>query len=537
MGTAEAGSLLDLDWRFLLPLSSRGRFRHLLLLGAPVGAAEQLEALGVAEEVAVKPGERQPDAVVCLRCARHGIREVAAAMPRGAAVYYEIDGPNAARFTTSRRSLRRLGFSSSALYLVHPNFEGARSYVPLDVEHALGWYLSSLGTASTVTSAALGHGARLVGRLSPAIPATLSPRLALVAVAGQDRDACPAAIELAELPRNYGEPHLRPLMLVHGDERSRVVMLPFGSASHQPLAVMKIDRRPPAEGRREAEYAALENLRLRLSPELRETVPQPLAIVRDGPLAATVESFLRGEWLHARWARRSLALPELMDDLDAVAAWLSEFHAQSRLEVRAWGENEVEHWVEQPIAEYEQAFGATAAESRLFANARVHARDATGLRLPVVWQHWDLSSLNILRHDGVVNVVDWEAASPGVPLDDLLYFVTRWLDRARAGRDRRNSDTGYGAACTALRQLFLEPRYHDPVVDAARNTIDRYMCRIELDRRFLPLLLLHAWVRRATGRLARHEAVPGSTERPRQRNRYVAYIGVLAEHTDRLFRP
>jgi aminoglycoside phosphotransferase (APT) family kinase protein len=536
MAPADHASLLDLDWRFLLPLPRDGRFRHLLLLGASERVVQQLEGLGVADEVALEPGG-QPDAIVCLQAARSHIREVAANLPRGAALYYEVDrlrAPRVAPGVASRRSLRRLGLSSTALYLVHPRFGGARSYVPLDIDGALRWYLSNLSTAPAAMSALLDHGARLMARLGPARVAAFTPRLAVVGIAHTDRDACPAIIEGAAL-RTPGR--LRPLVLVRGDERSRVVMLPFASASREPLAVVKIDRRPVPEGKRQAEHAALEAVRSSLSTQMRETVPQPLAIVGHGPASAAVESFLDGEWLHAKWARRDVGLADLIGDLEAVAGWLAEFHTQSRLEVREWGVSDVHRWIEEPIGAYEDALGATTAEAQLFARARKSARAAIGLRLPIVWQHSDLSSLNVLRSGSIVRVVDWEAAAPGVPLDDLLYFTTRWLDRVRSGRRGERRSAGYRVAATALRHLFLEPRHHDPAVDAARRAIDRYVRMLELDDRFRPLLLLHAWVRRATGRLEREGRAGAARVSGREDNRYVAYVGELAANVDRVFNP
>jgi aminoglycoside phosphotransferase (APT) family kinase protein len=531
MASIPSEDLLELDWRFLLPLPAGGRFRHLLVLGASKRAAEQIEALGLADEVVLKPGRRQPDAIVCLHTARARLRNVARGLSPDGVLYYEFDrlrSPWAGRGVASRRSLRRLGLVSSASYLVHPQFGGARTYVPLDAHHALSWYLGSRGTAPAMRSAVVHRGVGLAARLGTQHLTRLWPRLAVVGSVQAGRAACPAAIEAADLSAGSC---LFPVVLVRGDERSRVVMLPFAPDSRQPLAVVKIDRRPPRGGNKRAEYSILEGLRSNLSPEMRETVPQPLAVVRDAAVSASVESFLSGEWLHARWARPDVGPEDLIEDLEAVAGWLTEFHAQSRLEVRQCHQHDVDHWIEEPISAYANAFGATSAEAELFARAREYARRVIGLEFPIVWQHWDLSSLNVLRSDGTVRVVDWAAAAPGVPLDDLLYFVMRWLNRVRSGRRGEHHSTGYKISSAALRHLFLEPEYHDRAVDAARRAIERYEQRLVLDERFRPLLLLHAWVRRATGRLEREGTAGG-----REDNRYVVYVGELAVNRDRLFR-
>jgi aminoglycoside phosphotransferase (APT) family kinase protein len=537
MSSIERANLLDLDWRFLLPLPRGGRFRHLLLLGGSDGAAEQLEALGVAREVAVMPGKTQPDAVVCLRGARRRFRDIATHLTKGAVLYYEMDhlaAPGATLAAASRRSLRRLGLLSPALYLVHPRFGGARTYLPLDVEGALQWYLASLSARSTTATAVLDRGARLLALVDPRRIAAFAPRLAIVAVAQTDRDPRPSVLEPADLPEGLRQGRLRPVVLVRGDELSRLVMLPFASASRRPLAVVKLDRRPPVDLDRQDEQDVLAAIRPTLSPQMRSTVPQPLGVVRRAWVSAAVESFLPGEWLHAKWARDNLGLADLIEDLEVVAEWLAKFHLQSRVELRRWGDGGIERWVERPISDYERAFGATPPEAQLFANARRHARAAAGLWLPVVWQHWDFSSLNVLRDGPTVRVIDWQSAAPGLPLDDLIYFATRWFNRAQ---DRSGDATtaGYAAAADGLRQLFLEPRRDDAAVDAAWRAIDRYMQRLELDARFLPLALVHAWVRRATGRLERRTNVGSPPVNARERNRYVAYVEVLAMHADRLF--
>jgi hypothetical protein len=177
------------------------------------------------------------------------------------------------------------------------------------------------------------------------------------------------------------------------------------------------------------------------------------------------------------------------------------------------------------------------------------ARGLVGRSLPIVWQHGDFSSLNVFRRGGSIHVVDWEAAVPGLPLDDLLYFVTRWLYHVRDAAIEETA-AARARAAVAFRQLFLEPDHRDPAVDAARAAIDRYVRTLEIDPRFLPLLLLHPWLRRAAGRFVR-QATPGwnQTEvgrrerrrslathpsNPREGNRYVAQVGILAER-ERLF--
>jgi hypothetical protein len=537
-------SLLDLDWRFLLPPPAGGRFARLLLLGGSAAVAELATQVGLAREATVDPSE-SADAVVCLQGSPLSLAEAALRVERGGVLYYEGLRRGVPPFGVPARraaaSLRRLGLAPCGVYVVHPAFTGARTYFPLEPRRAVEWYLRSRRAAPTAAARALPLLTDLAGRIAP--------RFALVAVSGTTgRGGLPLPSEV--LPPPLRRDGLHALVLVHGDERSRVVMLPFATASREPLAVLKLHRRQLPAGESTHEQAALAQLRARLGPELRATVPEPLGIVRAGAVAASAESFLRGEWLYARWGRRGLRQRELIEDLELTVAWLTAFQRESRVELRRWDSDEIERSLEVPLSEYEQAFGATAPEARLFARLRAQARELVGLPVPVVWQHGDFSSYNVLRSGRAIHVVDWEAAAPALPLDDLLYFVTRWLYRAHGVTPEHVGDTlaelrasGGADSFRSFGRLFLEPVADDPAVSAARAALASYLRSLEIDARLVPLLLVLAWVRRAVGRLDR-QATPGwmpdAVERPesaREGNRYVTYVELLAARPERLFVP
>jgi aminoglycoside phosphotransferase (APT) family kinase protein len=258
-----------------------------------------------------------------------------------------------------------------------------------------------------------------------------------------------------------------------------------------------------------------------------------LGTVRAAGLPATVESFLGGEWLLARWARR-LPLTELVQDLELAAEWLAQFHAQSLLELRPWREEDVERWIDSPLAAYADVFGTTEAEKQLFAQLRRQAREALGLPLPVVWQHWDFSSLNIFRSTRAIGVIDWEDAVPGLPIDDLLYFVTRWLYRTRNAEDE--SAAARAIAAEAFRQLFFDEQLREPALEAARSAIRSYARSLQLESGIVPLLFAHAWIARAVGRFRHRTAVGTAPAEARDGNRYVTLVGITAEHAEQLAR-
>jgi hypothetical protein len=535
------GGLLDVDWRFLLPRPPAGRFRRLILLGAPEGVASRVEQVGLAEEVALSPGGRA-DAVVRLAGARATLRECAALVDRGGALLYEARRSPAARAAAAPgRLVRELGLTPRGLWWVHPGFNGARTYFPLHAEHAIRWYAESIHRAADLRTELAMRALTLARALEPGRLGRLAPRIALVAVSSAEPESHGLPVPGELLPPALRGQELHPLVLVHGDEQSRVVMLPFGRSSHRPLAVVKLERSPPGAAGDE-EQAVLAAVRGRLGAPLRATVPEPLGAIRADGVAASVETFLPGERLHSRWTRRRAPLALLLEDLELASRWLREFGLQARSELITWAAGDAETWVEGPLRSYEQAFGRTPSQSRLFGAARRRAREMAGAELPIVWQHGDFSSLNLFRYGRQVHVIDWEAAAPGLPLDDLLYFTTRWLYHVRDATIEE-SPRGRRAAAIAFRELFLEPERRDAAVDAARAAIRAHVDALGIDERFLPLLTLLPWVSRAVGRLGR-QATPGWSrapapprDEPRAGNRYVAQVDILAGDVERLFHP
>jgi aminoglycoside phosphotransferase (APT) family kinase protein len=190
--------------------------------------------------------------------------------------------------------------------------------------------------------------------------------------------------------------------------------------------------------------------------------------------------------------------------------------------------------VGQAVAAYEEAFGATDPERELFAQLEGQSQRAAGASLPVVWHHTDFSSLNIIRRQGTIGVIDWENAAPGLPLDDLLYFVTRWLYRTL--RAEGESPSERAVAAETFRRLFFEKHAYDPDLEVARRAIARYVDALELDARLVPLLFAHAWLSRAVGRVRRDTDSAPAADAPREGNRYVTLVEIAANHADRLRR-
>ena len=521
-GSRRAYASLDLDWRLLLPAPSADKYERLLVLGADEAMAEELEAAGIARDVAFRPDGRRADVVACLRGAGLSLVQAVEHVGSGGTLYYESRVARAARRSTSparlSRWLRARDLTPTGIYWVHPGFSGPRTYFPLDVPRALRWYFENLHGAGA-RFAAVERGLELALRLNPRVLGRFAPRLAVAAASGSRKDLSPLPFPAEELPSSLRTPDVRPLLLVHGSESTHAVMLPFNSASEEPLAVLKVRR-----GRDDAAaggQAILTAVRAGVDGATRASIPEPLGVVRSGEATASVESFLPGRWLRARLAGSRLRREEAIEDLDLAIDWIAELHGRFPIRPRAWSDEDVRDIAERPADDFVKTLGASTAETELFAELRRRANELLGTPLPLVWQHGDFSSLNVLRSGRRIHVIDWEMASQGLPLDDVLHFVRLWLYLARKA-DRPATFVAFG-------DLFLQPHHHDPFVDAARAAIARYLERLSLDPRLLPVLLVSGCVRRAVGRAEGRRLLRGQPEDPRDRNRYVTYLGLIGE--------
>lgn len=317
-------------------------------------------------------------------------------------------------------------------------------------------------------------------------------------------------------------------MLTPGeDDLNRVVIFAGAANRTRPAVALKLWRSSDQNAVTENEQAILAAIRAPLDKVMRQTIPEPLGVLRWGQLVIGIESCAPGRSLSASMDIWGTPLRQKMDDLCLVAGWLTEFHRQVQIKRLRWDAPELAEWVEKPLAVYQQTFGITADEQRLFSEARQCAAALVGLSSPMVWVHWGFSERNFFRADREITIVDWESASPGLPLFDLIYFVTYWSYRARRLR-------GDAARLRGFRKLFCEPEPADLVSIAAHQVIAQYMSKLDLDRRFLPLLLVLMWIERALGRYQR-QGKPAEPGVARSRNAYVEYIGALAEYHDRLF--
>lgn len=439
---------------------------------------------------------------------RHGapasLGETAAAVAPEGRLYVEVEDPERAV-----RELRAAGLTVTGSYAVWPDFAQARAYIPLDPPRAVRWFAANLYPAWTLRKRLLraslafagGSRDRGAGRLTRSFAVTAARRQGEIpAAAVLDHPALPAALRRAS-----------PLLVIHG--RERVVVLPFLPGAATPCAAFKVPLEPGCNGKNLAEQEALTAVRARIDPALRAALPEPGGLLGWDGVAVGIENAVSGRpfvlpgtaW--RRPTRRQLV------DLRLAASWLTEFHRQTELQRTAWDDADIA-----AVARLFERVG-TPGEERLFAAALRRAESLRGVPLPRVWQHRDFTPWNLLRAPGPrrktgqeIRVLDWEGARPGLPVCDLIHFLTHWHELTRRAFDE-------GSRRRAFEELWTGRSGSGPAAGAALDAAARYLARLKIDLKFLPLLLTATWAELATR--------PGGSDR--------IYLQALAARGEPLF--
>jgi hypothetical protein len=502
--------LRRLDGRFLLPPPSGGAFEHLVILGGPPGIVEAAATSGIARRVSTAPPpERSADALFLLRGADVTLEEAARCLTSGGCAYLEGVSP---------RQLRKGRLRMTGAYAVHPDFERQEAYVPLDPLGARRWFAENRLPAWTLRQA-------LRRALRDLLP---NRSVALTAVAGSAAGPGPESIlDHPALPSPLRGQH--PLLLSHGPER--VVVLAFPAGATSPSAVLKVPRVPVFNGSTEDEQALLVHLRGRLGRTERNALPQPRGLYRVDGVILALEGYVEGRPLSQRIGSWGAARRRQARDLWEATDWLAGFHLRTEVRRVEWDDRATAEWIGGPLADLRAAspaFATSGDVAKLLAAVHRRAGELAGAELPIVCQHRDFTTRNLLRGengqrntgngdtgngDTGLRVIDWKEARFGPALCDLLHFAAHWSELALRAFDD-------WARLHVFREVWIARRGGEPG-EAVRRAVAGYCEALRIDRRFVPLLLVATWAE-----LALRQG-PGSRE--------AAYLDVLARGAEELF--
>ncbi|HEX8148584.1 MAG TPA: hypothetical protein VF591_15495 [Pyrinomonadaceae bacterium] len=228
--------------------------------------------------------------------------------------------------------------------------------------------------------------------------------------------------------------------------REKVVVFLFERGAQLPRLVAKASRNPAHRAALAQEHATLEALRARLGEGLTRTLPEPLAAVEDGGLAAFAEAYVPGRSVYFEMRNGWLPRRRAAEHFRLALAWLAEFQKETRAgEASLAGEVLAENVVK-PLRAYQRACSPSAEERTFIAGVLRRAEGLRGERFPLVARQGDFWARNLLVCGGRLCVLDWEHyAERAAPFEDLFLFATsyalsypwrlgRWAEPAAALR-------------------------------------------------------------------------------------------------------
>ncbi|MDQ2693992.1 MAG: aminoglycoside phosphotransferase family protein [Pseudomonadota bacterium] len=296
-----------------------------------------------------------------------------------------------------------------------------------------------------------------------------------------------------------------------------VIFFVFLGRRPEPVLVAKVPRLAHDHGRlaREAQH-------LRALQGLREgglaSIPRLVAFDTWAGRRILVETTVAGTPMNPAFVRRHDG-----SCLAALLAWLIDVHRRSR---HAGPGAAFPHLVEPALERLERLLAGPAEDGRAILDYRRQTAALGGGGFPLVYEHGDLGSPNVLVDKAInVGVVDWELADmDGPPLGDLFFFLT-YVAFARANA-RRSGD-----CVRAFDAAFFRK-------DAwTRPYILHYARQLELDTALIRPLFFAHWCRYVDGLVQRLTRGDSSDGRPKDQlldwlrgNRYYALFRHTAAH-------
>lgn len=522
-------ALHRIDWRFLLPIRANDGPIRLSVPGATRDEVAELVAGGWATEVetAFSPSVKFDGVIVDLHSIAQ-LREHASCLTEHGVLYCEVRRSKQTALLTPRRlrqSLRTLGLTVAATYLVLPTFGPRLAYLPIGSGRAIEWFLEYKATTRTRGGCIARWLATFVARRAHRLLEASARRFAIVAVAGSERPTHPWVFNHSCLPADVREHGEALLLAPSANDDRRVTVLAFPSGDPTPTIALKVPRRADGNAATEREQATLRHLRAALDDGgLRQALPEPLGVHRSGGLTTAAEAMLPGKPLSTLFTGCRVRRAERIDLFERAAGWLTQFQCAALADSTLLTASELEDWISEPLRSYEELFEVSDAERALLRRIRRRFAARNGQTLPLVREHWDFYPDNIIWDGRHIGVIDWEASALSLPMFDLLYLAARTNDLLQHA-------TSAAARRAALGQMMSESIASAPFSAAVYRIIGRYIDALRIDERWVPILATLAWVVRANERAGEYERADGAAVDP-EANEYAGFVRQLAIDLD-----
>lgn len=394
------------------------------------------------------------------------------------------------RFTAGRlvTRLQQLGFGAPRVFWVTPFRGELRTAFPLGDERMSQYLLRTVLFGQSLqkrVASRVGSWLSRSGFLS-----LCAPRRAIVLPHASTSQTVQVPPYVAAIARAAGmdlDGHRCGLSARGKYNSNKTIFYLFGAASAHADLVVKMARAPEFNARLENEHrvlALLEQKKL----VARDSYPRALFFGHHAGLALMGQQAVHG----APFRRRTTAAAQCPFARQALA-WFADLAGEEAQRESVSGAEAGARLFEL-LQRFAALYALTAAE-REFLDGQIALIQQSSARFPLVFQHGDAGTWNMLvSAEGKVIVIDWEAGEPrGMPLWDMFYFMRsfgNWCARAKGVRD----------PLTSFRKNFCEPSDIGAVL---LQTVSQYCAALGLERRLVSPLLLTCWMQRALKESAR----------------------------------
>ncbi|MGH7456959.1 MAG: aminoglycoside phosphotransferase family protein, partial [bacterium] len=267
---------------------------------------------------------------------------------------------------------------------------------------------------------------------------------------------------------------------------SHVICFVLAEERTEPILVVKLPRLPGDNDRLDREVANL-HVANRARAEEDKSIPRVVAYEDYHEHRLLIETAVPGRPMSPAIVRRQ---PELC--IEPALTWLLDLQQATVSSTPRDDRDWFERLVEQPLQQFKALLPHSAEEASLVDQTLALMRPFRDHDMPLVMEHGDFSSPNILQDEkSRVGVVDWELAEPkGLPAADLFFFLT-YIAFARQNA-RKNVDY-----LKAFQHAFFGPKAW------AWSYVARYRERLKLAPELLAPLFVVTWGRYVAGLVMR----------------------------------
>ena len=305
---------------------------------------------------------------------------------------------------------------------------------------------------------------------------------------------------------SYGQPDQLTSMFItpRFQASGHIIVVIFSTKSDAPLFVAKVPRIPHEIDRLDKEANCLSRVQA-LRIDGFDSIPRLISYEDLGGNRILVETALSGQPMKPTIVRRN---PTLCTE--SVISWLWDLQITCRYKV----ENDPD-WFQrlmlQPMEILRAAFSASPEDLNVLDMHLSLIQSVRNTHFPLVFEHGDLSSPNILiGQDSKIKVVDWELAEPnGLPVIDLIFFLTYIAFAKLSASDNKTYLKAFDNA------FFGNNAW-------ASKYIRRFAQELGLSRNLLKILFLHCWCRYVSGLVWRLNE--SSTEATKQQDNTIKWL-------------